>query len=743
MNLLFLTFIGISLVFALKVRQSNTYTSPIVRAPKVNPFKELSNDELTSLNDWLMDPNQSLNLKVIDQADLRDNYIDSIELWQPNKEDAIKYLDQGGPKPNRMAKVHIVNGADKPPIIKTLLVGPLPVSSDTKVENLADKIYHNPKIPWNAKTSHPAENIERSNIISKVFGAISPALNDLLGAPWSFNNYDTGFVPNNGDGSFRHPWVELMLSQNNSAMWFAYTGFFAQFDFSNQDTSEWKLLKLVYGNRKWNSTDSFMNDFESGSIRASPKVNLTDMQWALRSVKGNTRDLEELPAPRAYSPNGPRYRIDTAERYVSWLDWSFYISYSPEQGVGLYDVRFKDERIAYEITLQDAISNYGGSDPLQAYTAYLDRGYGMGTSITTMIRNYDCSHEATYLNVNYYESGNNRVKNDTICMFEHDLQKPLSRHSQSSDSGSTRGVAFEIRSIYTVGNYDYLLSFLLYPEGSIEIEVAASGYLQTTYFDPFGSSYGTRVSSTSSGSIHDHVIPFKVDLDIAGKENSIEKRQVFVSEDKFDWMDDDEPPVRQKKIKSSVMNREQDAIIDWDGNTSSLWLIGNQNSTNTYGYPRSYRIIPHSVIHNIVDGYKMERNAKFADHHAFVTVNKDNERSASSFFNAFLPQRPPVDFTKFYEDNEMIRQQDLTLWCSVGFRHIPRAEDVPNTLFIAAKSSLSFSPFNYGNETLSRDLRNSYYAVADDNGHLLAKDNGIDLEESCSMPAFNTPDRLT
>lgn len=165
-----------------------------------------------------------------------------------------------------------------------------------------------------------------------------------------------------------------MLSQNNSAMWFAYTGFFAQFDFSNQDTSEWKLLKLVYGNRKWNSTDSFMNDFESGSIRVSPKVNLTDMQWALRSVKGNTRDLEELPAPRAYSPNGPRYRIDTAERYVSWLDWSFYISYSPEQGVGLYDVRFKDERIAYEITLQDAISNYGGSDPLQAYTAYLDRG---------------------------------------------------------------------------------------------------------------------------------------------------------------------------------------------------------------------------------------------------------------------------------------------------------------------------------------------------------------------------------
>lgn len=117
-----------------------------------------------------------------------------------------------------------------------------------------------------------------------------------------------------------------------------------------------------------------MEDFETGNIKASPKVDQSDMQWALRSAKGNARDLEKLPAPRTYSPNGLRYRVDLAERYVSWLDWTFYISYSPEQGVGLYDVRFKNERIAYEITLQDAISNYGGSDPLQAHTAYLDRG---------------------------------------------------------------------------------------------------------------------------------------------------------------------------------------------------------------------------------------------------------------------------------------------------------------------------------------------------------------------------------
>lgn len=379
-------------------------------------------------------------------------------MWHPSKEDAVKYLDQDGPLPDRMAKVHVVSGSDDPPIIKTLLVGPLPVSSNTKIENLAEKIYHNSEIPWNAKTSHPGEDRERTNVISATFGAISDALKDLLGVPWSLSNYDTGLLPNNGDGSYRHPWVELMFTTNDSSMWFAYTGLFAQFDFSNQDASKWKLLKLVYENKKWTSTDSFMQDFKSGKIKSSPQLSRNETQWALRSVKGNVRDLEDLPAPITYSPSGLRYRVDKDERYVTWLDWSFYISYSPEQGVMLYDVKFKDERIAYEISLQEAISNYGGADPLQAYTAYLDRGFGMGTSITPLVKNYDCSHEATYLDVNFYDYGAGRVKNDTICMFERDLQKPISRHYQSTDAGSTKGVAFELRSIYTVGNYDYLIS---------------------------------------------------------------------------------------------------------------------------------------------------------------------------------------------------------------------------------------------------------------------------------------------
>ncbi|TIA82755.1 hypothetical protein E3P98_01145 [Wallemia ichthyophaga] len=739
-------------VVAIAIAQPNCSTAPTTTAPKSNPFLELSNSELADIAAWLKDPEQSLNLTDMDEAALDGNYIDSvgaivgivaqltlptqIELWHPTKEDAIYYLDQDGPLPDRIAKAHVVSGLDDPPIVKTLLVGPLPVSSDTRIENLAEKIYHNGEIPWNAKPSHPGEDRERTNVISETFTAISDALNDLLGVPWSLSNYDTGLLPNNGDGSYRHPWVELMLAYDTSAMWFAYTGLFAQFDFSNQDISQWKLRKLVYNNQKWSSTDAFNEDFNAGKLEPSPQLNSTNTNWALRSVKGTARDLEELPAPITYSPSGLRYRVDRDERYVTWMDWSFYLSYSPEQGLMLFDVKFKGERVAYEISLQDAVSNYGGADPMQAYTAYLDRGFGMATGITPLVRNYDCPHEATYMDVNFYDYGAGRILNDTICMFERDLQKPISRHYQSTDAGATRGVAFEVRSIYTVGNYDYLISFTLYPEGSIEIEVDASGYLQTTYYNPNGDSYDTRVSTTSSGSIHDHVITFKIDLDVAGESNSVERRDIVVSEDRFNWMDDDDPPLKQKKINTSVLEKEKEAVIDWNGNSDKFWLIGNKDSTNSYGYPRSYRLMPRSVIHNIVDGEKMDQNAKFADHHAFVTVTKDNERSCSSYYNAVLPKKPPVDFTKFYQDDESIRQKDLTLWASVGFRHVPRAEDVPNTLFIEAKSALMLSPFNYADEELSRDLRNSYYAVANEDYYLVADEHGINLDGTCSAPTL-------
>lgn len=41
---------------------------------------------------------------------------------------------------------------------------------------------------------------------------------------------------------------------------------------------------------------------------------------------------------------------------VEWLGWSLNVGLKPSTGLRLFDVRFKGERIAYEIALQEALA---------------------------------------------------------------------------------------------------------------------------------------------------------------------------------------------------------------------------------------------------------------------------------------------------------------------------------------------------------------------------------------------------
>ena len=54
--------------------------------------------------------------------------------------------------------------------------------------------------------------------------------------------------------------------------------------------------------------------------------------------------------------------------------------------------------------------------------------------------------------------------------------------------------------------FDYI--FMI--DGTIEVRVSASGYLQGGYWEPAQEGYGTAIRETTMGSLHDHVINYKV-----------------------------------------------------------------------------------------------------------------------------------------------------------------------------------------------------------------------------------------
>ena len=62
------------------------------------------------------------------------------------------------------------------------------------------------------------------------------------------------------------------------------------------------------------------------------------------------------------------------------VGYSFYLGFQRDMGLNLWDIRFKGERIIYELSPQEAMAQYSGTDPHQATTVFLDRAFGMGAA---------------------------------------------------------------------------------------------------------------------------------------------------------------------------------------------------------------------------------------------------------------------------------------------------------------------------------------------------------------------------
>lgn len=123
------------------------------------------------------------------------------------------------------------------------------------------------------------------------------------------------------------------------------------FDFSGSDASLYKLRMIVFNNKVYTSVEQFREAYEAGDIKKLPHVP-TDDSFLRKDRKGAPRDLEDRMAPASIEPDGKRYKIDTKNKYVEYLGWKFYTRFDRDVGIQFYDIKFKDERIMYELSLQ-------------------------------------------------------------------------------------------------------------------------------------------------------------------------------------------------------------------------------------------------------------------------------------------------------------------------------------------------------------------------------------------------------
>lgn len=347
----------------------------------------------------------------------------------------------------------------------------------------------------------------------------------------------------------------------------------------------------------------------------------------------------------------------------------------------------------------------------------------MGTDLATLVEGYDCPFGSTFWNVSFHEGNATTINQDAICIFEHDPGFPLSRHRYGSSAGDypfsalgvVKGAALTIRTIATVGNYDYLFDYIYNVDGSIEVSVKASGFLQSSFYYPDQKKFGPRIAPATQGSFHDHILTWKADFDLLGTANSLERTDLIVVNQSQPWFPE-LGEFEQMELNASYL--ETETTLDWAENGQSMFCVVNQNETNIWGEKRGYRIIPgKSNIHlSVLNSPFSLKNSEMAKHHLAVTRQHDTEPYANSVQNINLPSAPQQDFSKFFDD-EPIEQEDLVVWFNLGMHHFVRAEDIPVTLYTEAASSIIFAPQNFNDRAQDGDLKNrrwiTYNATTD------------------------------
>jgi primary-amine oxidase len=387
------------------------------------------------------------------------------------------------------------------------------------------------------------------------------------------------------------------------------------------------------------------------------------------------------------------------------MDWSFFITYSRDLGITLYDIKFKGERIIYELGLKEALTHYAGNDPYTASTAYLDSYIGMGVFQFQLVEGYDVPFNSTLLDIIYHTAGNTVTQKKALAVFEIDNTMPLQHHAATSLEeleydwtwiSSIKSPLLVVRAISSLGNYDYLFDYIFYLDGTIEVKTAASGYLQAMYYTSMENTFGTHVHNTLDCGIHTHFFSYKVDLDVCGKNNSFQRVNMVPVEVEYPFFKDIEPgKFGSFQLQRDWVANEDFSRLHWPENGQGAYLFLNQNITNTWGEYRAYRLMPgHHGTVSFANSTILKKNAQWYHHHVSVTLQKDTEPSSSAALNQNLPWDPLVDFDQFF-NGEDLNQTDLVVWVTLGMNHFANSQDIPNTVYPGTQSSFMLIPFNY------------------------------------------------
>ncbi|XP_029646561.1 putative amine oxidase [copper-containing] [Octopus sinensis] len=712
-------------------------------------FADLSPKEIRSVFDYVK--NQSdLNIVHPEKVNsINVSYVNNIELMLPKKSEVVAYLEGRAGQPQRNAKVVIFRGDKRKPVVEEYNVGPLPEPTQHTLQTTVPFSFRPAsETEWLVENDRFIYILERDlgRIMRESYGSSllncgARCLTFYLATPVSSTITRT---------EERLKWIMLSYQMEYSSLYPLDMNILL--DLTGNNPTDFSIKAIWYEGQLFKTitefVDRYQNDPSVKKVRRKFPVKNGNL-FSTANLRGETFPTTGQRRVYQTEPDGKRYRIVGSE--IEYMKWKFIYRLSPVTGPQLFNIRYQEERIIYELSLQEVAVHYSGQNPGTMLANYYDSFAMYGRTNNGLIPGADCPEHSLMIPTYYFSERSKDIveKNPfSICVFEQNTGIPLRRHHSSTKRSGRfyTGMMDDVlvfRTITTVINRDYIFDFVFHQNGAVEVRSIPTGYIMGTYPKSDEKRYGNHLHKHLHGNIHQYLFNYRIDIDIKGIKNRFE--MLNIEGDKTDnrkW--GGEKYYYQNKFRRKLVSTEKEAAYKFDFSRPKYLVFSNDKFRTEQGIPRSYRIQINSMSKELLPLDRgTERSRSWSRYQLAVTVHKDNETRSSSEYVTYDGLRPLVDFQKYIDDDESIVDQDLVVWVTLGSYRIPHMEDLPVIPTVGEHHSFFLLPFNYFNEDPSVGSRNAIRMERLDDGELKIQRYGVSNKQQCVPKSSKFDDLVT
>ena len=385
-------------------------------------------------------------------------------------------------------------------------------------------------------------------------------------------------------------------------------------------------------------------------------------------------DLTEISITQ---PDGASFEVDGY--HVKWGNWEMQVGFAQRDGLVLYDIGIHDQGrlrpIMKRASMAEMVVPYGDPRAANFRRNAFDTGeYGIGVSLDSLALGCDCLGHIHYFDIWTHDwHGEPRLIQNAVCMHEEDYGI-LWKYSvpAAAQTTVTRSRRLVVSSIATIGNYVYGFFWYFYLDGTIGVEVKATGIpfpsaLENGLASPYGREIGDQVESH----VHQHVFNFRFDMALDGEANSVSEMNFRAAP-----TGDDNPHGNAIISEETRFSNEQEAQREIDSRQARYWRVLNPNVKNRYGEAVAYKLVPGANSFPLFQpDSSLGQRAAFMYKHLWVSQYDADELYAAGWFPN---QHAGGDgLPKYTQANRNIDNDNIVVWHTVNYHHWPRPEDWP------------------------------------------------------------------